>query len=134
MSMSNDEHDDAVRDWVHTRKPDWAHDLPRTAAQWLDHDVRRAFSAYEMHRAQLDELLNDINAHVKSVERVITCWTSAYLWAALARSAPEVAERVARDIALACEAGDSFGEWTWQWADELRQGLPITLPGLDGPQ
>ena len=40
----------------------------------------------------------------------------------------EKAELFARDLHDLYEAGDSFGEWIWQWQSEDIRGLPLTLP------
>ena len=41
---------------------------------------------------------------------------------------PEIAAAFAVDLSQIFEAGDSFGEWVWQWRSEDIRGLPLTLP------
>ena len=107
----------------------WARHLPRTAAEWIDHDLRDFARLHDEHRDHIDELLADHRAHVRSIEHFIDAWTTVYLWALLARVSPAIADQAAEGLALACEAGDGFGEWAWQWAQEHAMGVPLTIPG-----
>lgn len=53
-----------------------------------------------------------------------------YLMAVLRAIDPAVAAVAANDLGDAWDAGDSFGEWVWQWRDELARDLPLTLHGI----
>lgn len=55
---------------------------------------------------------------------------TAFLLAVLHRIDPAAADRAARDLANAWEAGDSLGEWIHQWREELSQGIPLRLHGF----
>lgn len=53
-----------------------------------------------------------------------------YLLAVLHRVDPAAADRAARELVGAWEAGDVIGEHEYQWRDELGKGLPLTLYGF----
>lgn len=109
----------------------WANRIPRTAAEWVDHDLHFAQQQFEWTSDHLEELVHgDRSEHWRNVQLQIAKWTNVYLWEALRKHAPEAAERAAVSIAEACEAGDSFEEWLWQWREELNAGQPLTLPGM----
>lgn len=109
----------------------WARRIPRTAAEWVDHDVRATNRLYEWGSEHLEELVQgEPRDHYRHIAHSISTWTNVYLWEALRRTDPDLADRVAADIADACDAGDSFGEWAWQWQTELAAGQPLTLPAM----
>lgn len=54
----------------------------------------------------------------------------AYLLAVLRAIDPKVADGAARDLVIAFDAGDSMGEWIYQWREELAEGKPLTLRGI----
>ena len=56
-----------------------------------------------------------------------------YLLAAIRRVAPETADHAAAWLAGQWAAGDSLGEWVWQWRHELQQGEPLHLPAVPSP-
>ncbi len=53
-----------------------------------------------------------------------------YLLAVVREIDPTVADIAARDLVAAFDAGDSLGEWVWQWRNELAEGQPLTLRGI----
>ncbi|MFD4444895.1 hypothetical protein ACFWPK_34480, partial [Nocardia sp. NPDC058519] len=55
---------------------------------------------------------------------------TAYLLAVLHRVDPVAADRAARYLAGAWDAGDSLGEWIYQWREEIGAGQPLTLHGF----
>lgn len=67
-------------------------------------------------------------------------YSAIYLLAVLQRIDPAAADRAAGNLVRDCDAGDSFGEWVYQWRQELADGRPLTLHGfparieLDGDQ
>lgn len=65
--------------------------------------------------------------------RLVQDYGLAYLLAALHRTDPEVADSAAAALADAWDAGDSLGEWAYQWAEELADGKPLTLYGIPDP-
>lgn len=62
------------------------------------------------------------------LSRVVDLYGQIYLLGAVRHFAPDDADRVAADLALAWEAGDSLGEWVYQWRQELDAGRPLTIP------
>lgn len=65
--------------------------------------------------------------------RQVNDYGLAYLLGALHRIDPEVADSAAAALADAWDAGDSMGEWAWQWARELAEDKPMTLHGIPDP-
>lgn len=57
----------------------------------------------------------------------------AYLLAALRLLDPEVADSAAAFLADQWAAGDSLGEFMWQWQREIATGQPLDLPGIPRP-
>jgi hypothetical protein len=55
-------------------------------------------------------------------------WGLVYALLTLQRYAPDQFEAFAKDLQEAWDAGDSLGEWSWQWADEMKRGADVTLP------
>lgn len=53
-----------------------------------------------------------------------------YLMAVLWRTNPTVADIAARMLTLAWDAGDSMGEWVYQWRKELADNHPLTLHAI----
>jgi hypothetical protein len=66
--------------------------------------------------------------------RQVDVFGMAYLLAALRRVAPDVADHATAFLAEQWAAGDSIGEWVWQWQDELRKGEPLRLPAVPSPE
>jgi hypothetical protein len=60
--------------------------------------------------------------------RVVELYGQIYLLGALRHFAPDDADKVAAELAIAWEAGDSLGEWVYQWRQELDAGRPLTIP------
>ncbi|MFI5782637.1 hypothetical protein [Nocardia sp. NPDC051570] len=122
--------------------PEWAGDESQPTlsvlASHLDHaldfEQRRAtITALEERAAALDPAFSKefhgplwhllVAAHVDG-------YGVAYLLAVLHRIAPDAADRAARDLVGAWEAGDSLGEWEYEWRRELAEGQPLTLHGF----
>lgn len=57
-------------------------------------------------------------------------WGMTYLLAVLQRLAPDVADVAARRIVAEWDAGDTMGEWVFEWSQELEAGRPLTLAGI----
>lgn len=54
----------------------------------------------------------------------------ALLLLTLHRDNPALADSVAAGLADAWDAGDSLGEWVYEWRQQLADGRPVTLPGV----
>lgn len=65
-----------------------------------------------------------------SITTSVEAFGVCYLLAVLHTLDPMVADIAARDLMGQWEAGDSLGEWVWQWRDELAKSKPLTLPGI----
>lgn len=66
--------------------------------------------------------------------RKVDVFGLAYLLAALQRVSPAVADHAAAFLAGQWAAGDSLGEWVWQWRHEIEQGEPLKLPAVPSPE
>lgn len=107
----------------------WARRIPRTALEWVDHDIYFAQKRFEWAMEHLPELVNgDPREHHRSIEDQINRWVNVYLWEAVRRYAPEVADEIANSVADACEAGDVMGEWLWDWKQQRERGEDLLLP------
>lgn len=107
----------------------WRDRTPRTAAEWVDHDLHFAQLHADWTSEHLGELVDGGGAALARNTRLeISGWTNVYLWEALRRYAPHVADRVADDIADICEAGEAMGEWLWEWQRQHKRGEDLQLP------
>lgn len=66
------------------------------------------------------------------LHRQVDTYGLAYLLLALHRTDPEVADSAAADLADAWEAGDSLGEWAYEWAAALGRGEVPEVHGVPG--
>ncbi|SHQ46765.1 hypothetical protein [Mycobacteroides abscessus] len=122
----------------------------RPVALWGDDEEKRAAREREpamtLLREQLDwwaaqsqsihdrDLMNtNKEAWLQSVSSSVSGWGMTYLLAVLQRIAPDVADIAARRLVAEFEAGDSMGEWIFQWSRELGSGLPLSLHGIPDP-
>lgn len=60
----------------------------------------------------------DPGRHMACIVTMIAAHDRYVLLRALHGLSVEVADQAAHDIWLAAEAGDSYGEWVWQWCEE----------------
>lgn len=100
-----------------------AHTNAAFAEMFTDRQARRA--ARNVDPADTIEVL----------EAAVTVYRWGFIYALLAlrRCLPPVLfDDFTRDVQQAFAAGDSLGEWSWQWADELARGVHPTLPYLIG--
>ena len=132
--------------------PKWAGDesTPATSvlAQRLDDalkhgEIREKSRALADEVAKLDKDLGkrlDIELLWRDCGMNVDGYSAIYLLAVLQRIDPAAADRAAGNLVRDCDAGDSFGEWVYQWRQELADGRPLTLHGfparieLDGDQ
>lgn len=63
-------------------------------------------------------------------ERMASNYGVVFLLAVLRRLDPTVADSAARSLDQAWAAGDSLGEWAYQWHQEELTGEHLTLPGI----
>lgn len=61
------------------------------------------------------------------IARQVDLFGTVYLLAALRHFDPVRADRAAAFLAEQWDAGDSLGEWIYQWREELGAGKPLTL-------
>lgn len=66
--------------------------------------------------------------------RQVDLFGLAYVLAALQRVNPTVADHVTAFLAEQWAAGDSLGEWVWQWRHEIEEGRPLKLPAVPSPE
>jgi hypothetical protein len=100
-------------------------EIAATPAEWVINAHADAASAF-------DNLMSREFGNVAEQIRIIVEGQNAYgfalAMATLNRVNPAVAQALAENLHDAAEAGDSYGEWLWQWGEELQAGAPITLP------
>jgi hypothetical protein len=68
------------------------------------------------------------DAYVRAIADMIAAFGYFHCFAWLAKAAPDEAAKYVDNRRIACESGDAFGEWLWQWGCELVKGEPLTLP------
>lgn len=75
---------------------------------------------------------NPDHQRARMAEIGLSCegYSTIYLLAVLRAIDPKVADIAARDLVAALDAGDSLGEWIWQWRQEHAEGKPLTLRGV----
>jgi hypothetical protein len=61
------------------------------------------------------------------INRQVDLFGTAYLLAALRHLDRAVADRAAHFLAEMWDAGDSLGEWIYEWRQQLDAGKPLTL-------
>ncbi len=105
-------------------------EIPRTAAEWV-------IAAHADAAAATDKVLANLayycsgKGHAQHVDLIIRKQTSYALMLAMTvldRISPAAADALAEHLHDAADYGDSYGEWLWQWGEELQAGQPITLP------
>ncbi|MEN4399991.1 hypothetical protein [Mycolicibacterium conceptionense] len=69
-------------------------------------------------------------ARVAEISVSVNGYAFIYLLAVLQRVDPTVADIAARDLVGQFDAGDSLGEWVWQWREEFAEGKPLSLRGI----
>lgn len=98
---------------------------------------RRAVPMLRMLLDEFQKTFDKVMAHPKQVDGVERTWMidrmvnvfgQVYLMAVLRHLAPEDADAVAAALADQWDAGDSLGEWVYQWRQELDAGEPLTMP------
>lgn len=86
---------------------------------WLKHDIARRDIKYDTDR----------DAYFASVMHAVDGYGVIYLLAVLRKIDPAVADAAAWDLIGAWDCGE-FGEWVYQWGEELAAGTPLTLHGI----
>lgn len=69
-------------------------------------------------------------AWYEAISCSVNGWGMTYLLAVLQRVAPDVADIAARRLVAEFDAGDTMGEWVFQWSQEMDSGKPLTLHGI----
>lgn len=102
--------------------------LPTTASGWVTHTVNDAQRAID--KTWETGTLPPPLEHMLLIGRTVNGCVEALLWEALRLTAPEVADKLANEVAELCEAGDSFGELLWEWLQRIAAHQPISQPSL----
>lgn len=92
---------------------------------WLRHNENRVMAAAEPSVDPATE-----QAWRDGVSTSVEGYGVIYLMAVLWRTNPVVADIAARMLTLAWDAGDSMGEWVYQWSKELDDDHPLTLHAI----
>ncbi|WP_353107905.1 hypothetical protein [Gordonia sp. (in: high G+C Gram-positive bacteria)] len=125
--------------------PDWAGDRSTPALsvigtslddaikrhQATSPEVREKRQAYVDAVTDIDDAKRTIETllMMESNSRYVELYGMTYALAVLHRLDPRTADRVADHLVLEWDAGDSLGEWMWQWRTELDEGKPLSLRG-----
>jgi hypothetical protein len=98
-------------------------EIPRTA----DGLLRMMMTDFQKH---FDATIDPKSSGLKldHVAQTVNLYGQIYLLGAVRHFAPDDADHVAAELANAWEAGDSLGEWVYQWRQELESGQPLTIP------
>lgn len=98
-------------------------EIPRTA----DDLLRMLMTDFQKH---FDATIDPQSGGLKldHVAQTVNLYGLIYLLGAVRHFAPDDADKVAAELADAWEAGDSLGEWVYQWRQELEAGQPLTIP------
>jgi hypothetical protein len=107
-------------------------DIPRAAEPLIRMFIDQFQAACERMFGADKPKLTDEQWAWTSIRQVDT-FGLAYLLAAIRKLDPEIADSAAAHLADAWGAGDSLGEWMWQWQQELNAGKPLTLRGIPSP-
>ncbi len=120
--------------------PKWAGDASTPALSLLASQLDEALNGDQRREARRaiashiadSELARKVESEFAwaAAESTTGTYGVIYLLAVLHRINPEAADRAARDLASAWEAGDSLGEWEYQWREELGHGNPLSLRGF----
>ncbi|NCL73747.1 hypothetical protein [Rhodococcus sp. YH1] len=125
--------------------PKWAGDESTPAASVLAgrlDDALRHGEIREKSRALVDEVTKldkDLGRRLDTELLWRDCgmnvdgYSAIYLLAVLQRIDPTAADRAAGNLVRDCDAGDSLGEWVYQWRQELADRRPLTLHGFPAP-
>ncbi|WP_395704834.1 hypothetical protein [Rhodococcus ruber] len=125
--------------------PKWAGDESTPATSTLAQRLDSALNHGEI-RASSKSLVDEVSKLDKDLGRTLDngllwrdCgmevdgYSAIYLLAVLQRIDPAAADRAAGNLVRDCDAGDSLGEWVYQWRQELADERPLTLHGFPAP-
>ncbi|WP_099024353.1 hypothetical protein [Mycolicibacterium palauense] len=139
-----------MRDVVARRIRDWqSADAYTGAAHYPDDDeatiaAREHEPATTLLREHLDWWIKHSEARYRNLSSIddnpeawhanigMSCegFGLIYLLAVLQRVAPDAADIAARHLVIQYDAGDSLGEWIYEWNSEITEGRPLTLHGI----
>lgn len=134
---------EVIREW------EMADAYDRPAELWGDDDEKKAARQRDPAGTLLGEQLdwwiehskrymdgldwdNPDHARIRVAEISTSCegYAAIYLLAVLRTVNPRVADIAARDLIGNLDAGDTLGEWVWQWREEFGKGEQLTLRGI----
>jgi hypothetical protein len=104
-------------------------DGPGDIARRAEHLLRELLTEWqELYDALWKENppLSELDRRVV-ISRQVDLFGAIYLLACVRHLAPEQADSAAAALADEWDAGDSLGEWIYQWREELDAGKPLTL-------
>jgi hypothetical protein len=109
--------------------------IPATTTQWIIAAHADAAKAIGKVQGNLAYYCSDAGhaEHLRLTLQMQNAYALTLALATLDRVHPDAATELAQHLLMAADFGDSYGEWLWQWGEELRAGQPITLP-FDVPE
>lgn len=104
-------------------KPQFPSSAP-TADQWIEYAVTDGLFAEGLHSALMDAGASDpqhplFGRYHETLLRIIHDFDTVKSIRAVQALDPAAADALAADVWLAAWAGDSYGEWLWEWGEGL---------------
>lgn len=104
--------------------------IPATTTEWIIAAHADAARAIDKVQGNLSHYCSEEGhaEHVQLTLRMQNAYALTLALSVLDRVHPGAATELAQHLLMAADFGDSYGEWLWQWGEELAAGQPITLP------
>lgn len=99
-------------------------------AEHIDVWVKHAKALRDSECKTIPSFAENPEARAAHLARSCEAYGLIYLLAVVRAIDPSVADIAARDLVAQYDAGDTMGEWVYQWSEELAAGRPLTLRGI----
>lgn len=96
-----------------------------TPAKIVEEALRMVQVSIDLTMRDEDTIPSDDPRWIHVVGRLVSDFGVAFLMETLRRTNPAVADAAARELWAIWDAGDSIGELTWEWRQQIAAGQPI---------